>query len=477
MSYTIELNETFTSIRDIHSIFDYIADFSTIEQWDHTVINSTKTSAGKTGLGSNFDILLKFGFSSTLMKYSISEYEAPNRLVLTGQGNGYVAIDTVTLVQDGDLVTVNWKADIIFKGALSKLAPVMQSRVVASAKKTIVGLANALNDNFPAPTLKTKTKIVDKLLLSSVYTFTKWGYSKAKKSWHPDSADITGKHIVITGSTSGIGLSAAYDLAHRKAKLTLVARNPGKAELVKNQIIETTGNINIDIKIADMSLITDVRKLAKELLEENKGVDVLVNNAGNLFNPRQETNEGLEQSFALLLLAPYILTEALYPLLRQSQGRVINVSSGGMYTQRINPNDLESQTGQYSGSVAYAKAKRGLMICTEEWAKKWQDDGIIVNAMHPGWAETPSVINALPEFYKLTKNILRNPRQGGDTISWLAASTQAGKVSGEFFLDREPHMNYVLRSTMESNAERALFLNKLEDYAKRQFKRTKKSPA
>ena len=467
MSYTIELNETFISTRDIHSIFDYIADFSTIEQWDHSVISSTKTSAGQIRQGSCFDILLKFGLSNTLMKYSISEYDAPHRVVLTGQGNGYVAIDTVTLTQTQEGVSVNWQADIIFSGALAKLAPAMQARIVASAKKTINGLAQALEDNFPIPELQGKTKYIDKLLLPSIYTFTKSGYHRAKKRWHPDSADIAGKHIVITGATSGIGLAAAHDLAQRKAKLTLVARNPKKAEATRDDILARTGNTHISIKIADMSLMADVKKLAQQLLAENQGIDVLVNNAGNLFNPREETQEGLEQSFALLLLAPYILTETLHPLLKKSQGRVINVSSGGMYTQAITPQDLESKSGNYSGSVAYAKAKRGLMICTEEWAQQWEKDNITVNAMHPGWAETHSVINALPVFYKLTKNILRSPQQGADTISWLSASTQAGKISGAFFLDREPHMPYVLKSTIESDADRALLLNQLEQYARR----------
>lgn len=467
MSYSIQLNETFTSTRKIHSIFDYIADFSTIEQWDHTVVSSQKTSGGVIELGSNFDIFLKFGLSTTLMKYSITEYESPTRVVLTGQGNGYTAVDTVTLSQSKDFVSVRWQAEIIFEGALAKLAPTMQSRIVSSAKKTIYGLAQALEDDAPTPKLKITTKCVDKMLLSSIYTFTKWGYANAKKRWQPDSANITGKHIVITGATSGIGLAAAHDLAQRKANLTLVARSPEKAEAVKRDIIESTGNTNILIKIADMSLINDVRKLADQLLSDNKKIDVLVNNAGNLFNPRGETSEGIEQSFALLLLAPYVLTESLHPLLKASSGRVINVTSGGMYTQRISPNDLESKSGDYSGSVAYAKAKRGLMICTEEWSKQWACDGIIVNAMHPGWAETPSVVNALPEFYKLTKNILRTPQQGGDTISWLAASTQGGKVSGELFLDREPHMSYVLKSSIETSTERDLFLKNIKAYAQK----------
>jgi hypothetical protein len=131
--------------------------------------------------------------------------------------------------------------------------------------------------------------------------------------------------------------------------------------------------------------------------------------------------------------------------------RVVNVLSGGMYTQKIHVDDLQSKNGTYSGSVAYARAKRGLMILTEEWARRWAKDGIVVNAMHPGWADTPGVLEALPEFHRVTERVLRTPEEGADTIVWLAAATEAGKVSGEFWLDRR-HLKHVLPGTRETAA-------------------------
>ena len=135
----------------------------------------------------------------------------------------------------------------------------------------------------------------------------------------------------------------------------------------------------------------------------------------------------------MLLAGPYRLTEGLRPLLKQaaaSRGvaRVVNVLSGGMYTQKIDVEDLQSERGEYSGSVAYARAKRGLLIVTEEWARRWAKDGIVVNAMHPGWADTPSMVSALPEFHRVTEKVLRRPAEGADTIVWLATATEAGKV-------------------------------------------------
>jgi NAD(P)-dependent dehydrogenase (short-subunit alcohol dehydrogenase family) len=148
-------------------------------------------------------------------------------------------------------------------------------------------------------------------------------------------------------------------------------------------------------------------------------------------------------------------------------GRVVNVLSGGMYTQKIHVDDLQSKQGPYSGSVAYARAKRGLMILTEEWAHRWAKDGIVVNAMHPGWADTPGVVGALPEFHRVTERVLRTPQEGADTIVWLAAATEAAKVSGEFWLDRRPHSKHVLPGTRETPAERRELLKALAAYVQR----------
>ncbi|NNC54116.1 MAG: SDR family NAD(P)-dependent oxidoreductase, partial [Pseudomonadales bacterium] len=272
-------------------------------------------------------------------------------------------------------------------------------------------------------------------------------------------------HAVITGATSGVGLATAKALAETGAKITLVVRNPAKAEKVAQQLREQTGNPSIAIETADMSLMADVASLVDRFIARGEPIHILINNAGALFNPRQETAEGLEKSFALLLLGPYILTEGVQPLLAQAHNaRVVNVLSGGMYSQRIRVRDLQSTRGNYSGSVAYARAKRGLMILTEEWTKRWQQDGIAVNAMHPGWADTPGVETALPEFYKITRKFLRTPEQGADTAVWLAAATEAHDVSGEFWLDREQHPSHLSNKTVESADDRTQLLALLQDF-------------
>jgi NAD(P)-dependent dehydrogenase (short-subunit alcohol dehydrogenase family) len=117
---------------------------------------------------------------------------------------------------------------------------------------------------------------------------------------------------------------------------------------------------------------------------------------------------------------------------------VINVSSGGMYTQGLHLDDLQMETGPYRGSVAYARAKRAQVVLTERWARRWRDRGIVVHAMHPGWADTPGIAAGLPRFGALIGSRLRSPDEGADTIVWLAASPEAIRSTGRFWLDRRP---------------------------------------
>ena len=269
--------------------------------------------------------------------------------------------------------------------------------------------------------------------------------------------------MVLTGATAGLGLACAQQLAETGCRLTLVVRNEERGRMLIDSLIRDSGNPRIHLKIADLSLMADVDRLVQELSAQALPVDVLINNAGALFNPRQVTSEGLEQSFALLLLSPYRLTLGLHALLKKSgSARVINVVSGGLYSQKLNTRDLQNEYGDYSGSKAYARAKRALLITTEQWAQQWQNDGIVVNAMHPGWADTPGVQTSLPAFRALTRPILRTPQQGADTITWLAQATEAGAISGRFFLDREPRTTHLTESTRESEPDRLALAQALE---------------
>jgi dehydrogenase/reductase SDR family protein 12 len=463
--YTLKMQEIFQVDRTIEDCFQYTVDFSTISEWDHTVVQSAKTSKGAIQKGTQFDIVLKMGVKKTPMKYQITEFDFPKKAVLVGEAGSFKAIDTVQFKKITPTTTqVTWAAEITFFGISAKLIPKFESSIRKSGTKTIEGLKQALEDNFEVPSYSKNLKFADSLIFPGMFLFTKYGYQMAKDRWHPVSASVNGKHIVLTGATSGLGLAAAEALAHKGAHLTLVARSLDKANSIKKDLIELTGNTEIHVEIADMSLMADVVALANRLHNKGKKIDVLINNAGALFNERKLTGESLERSFALLLLGPYILTEQLIPLLA-SDGRVVNVSSGGMYSQKLRVDDLEFKKGKFNGSIAYARAKRGLMIATEQWAEEYKNTGLSFNAMHPGWADTPGVVDALPGFYKVTKGVLRTAAEGADTIVWMAVASEARKLNGQFLLDRTPHPAHLMSKTKSTEAECKKLTEVLHEYS------------
>jgi dehydrogenase/reductase SDR family member 12 len=189
-------------------------------------------------------------------------------------------------------------------------------------------------------------------------------------------------------------------------------------------------------------------------------VDVLVHNAGMLADDREETAQGHELTLATHVLGPLLLTCLLRPKLAAAGGaRVVWVSSGGMYTARLSAADAEWRERPFDGVAAYAQAKRMQVVLAEVLSRQLTSDRIAVNAMHPGWAETPAVRSSLPRFYAVTKRILRTPAEGADTVLWLAASDAARSETGKFWFDRADRRTHFLRRTRETPAERAAFLD------------------
>lgn len=295
---------------------------------------------------------------------------------------------------------------------------------------------------------------IDSILEASVVgSFTNLGYSVRSRGWEEDLPVMTGRAVVVTGATSGLGKAAAERLVSLGARVALVGRSTEKLSAVQEVLAGLPGETVA--YAGDLSEMQSVRLLAEQILAGEDEIHVLVNNAGALFNQRGESPEGIELTLATNLLSHFLLTNLLLPRLEQSApARIINVSSGGMYTQRVRVRDLQSTRGEYRGSIAYARAKRGQVVLTELWAERLADRGISVHAMHPGWADTPGVEKSLPLFRKITGPFLRTPEQGADTMVWLAASEEAGESTGLFWHDRKPRPTHRLKGTVEAHADR-----------------------
>jgi dehydrogenase/reductase SDR family protein 12 len=296
------------------------------------------------------------------------------------------------------------------------------------------------------------SRVVDPFIVSS---FDRTGFRIHSLTFRAEDLDVnlSGRRCLVTGANSGIGYETALALADLGAEVVLLCRSRERGEEAREQIRRQTGSSGVFLELVDMSDLGSVRALVDRLPEGP--VDVLVHNAGVLPDERAESADGLELTFATHVVGPFLLTRLLRDRLeKSSDGRVIWVSSGGMYTRRLNVQDPNWKRREYDGVLAYAETKRAQVVLSELWAEELRGSSVVVNAMHPGWADTPSVASSLPRFHRITRNILRTPAEGADTVVWLAACPRAREWTGRFFLDREARRTHLLPFTRESAADR-----------------------
>lgn len=300
--------------------------------------------------------------------------------------------------------------------------------------------------------------------------YTRNGYISASRHFNPTDLDIhvEGKSFMITGANSGIGKSAAVAIAQRGGTVHMVCRDSVRGEDARKEITETTGNQNVFLHQLDMSRPKDIAAFAKDFETSGKTLDVLINNAGCMVNVREETEDGIEKNFATNTLGTHILTTLLMPVLsKATKPRVVIVTSGGMLVQKLNLKDLQfKQMKPFDGTMAYAQNKRQQVVMTEQYATIYPT--VHFSCMHPGWADTPAVRQAMPDFYSKMKDRLRTAEEGADTMLWLAISDAAlKKPSGLFFQDREPVSTHLpLAWTKSTQQEHEQFMSTLDEIAK-----------
>jgi len=253
---------------------------------------------------------------------------------------------------------------------------------------------------------------------------------------------VSGKRVVITGATNGIGLAAAQQLAALGAELAIVARSPQRATDALTKIAAAAPRgTPPDVFIADLSEQGDVRRVAAEIASRYRRLDVLINNAGAIFARRQLSRDGVELTWAVNHLAPFALTTTLLDKLKASApARVITTASGAHYRARIPFDDLtaeRSYTGM--GFGRYGETKLANILFTAELARRLEGTGVTANCFHPGFVGTGFNHNNGPLMQVamwMGALFARKPETGAETLVWLADSPDVSGISGGYFVDK-----------------------------------------
>ncbi|HEX5228590.1 MAG TPA: SDR family oxidoreductase [Bryobacteraceae bacterium] len=252
---------------------------------------------------------------------------------------------------------------------------------------------------------------------------------------------MTGKVVVITGGTSGIGQVAAESLARMGARIVLIARSRTRGEATLARLREIGPAQSHTIHYADVSRLAELRRVGKEVAAAEPRIDVLINNAGAMFGHRQTTEDGPELTFATNHLSYFVLTHALSErLITSAPARIVNTSSHAHYRGTLDFDDLQSSR-DYRGFPVYCRSKLCNVLFTRALAKRLAGTGVITNSFHPGFVrtrfgdESGGFIGGMLRFWKI---FAISEEKGADTLIYLASSDDVAKSSGLYFYKRKP---------------------------------------
>ncbi len=251
---------------------------------------------------------------------------------------------------------------------------------------------------------------------------------------------VAGKRVLITGATRGIGLAAAIELARRGAQLTLVARSEARAADAVGQIQAAAGGATVEVLTADLASQASVRKLAVDAQARYPRIQVLINNAGAIYASRQLSPDGIELTWAVNHLAPFLLTTVLLPRLTASTpARIVTTSSDAHRGAQIPFDDLNAQrTWGGFGFPRYGQTKLANILFTVELARRLAGTGVTANCFHPGFVATGFNRNnglLMRVGMAISRPFARSASKGAQTLVWLVDSDTAGDTSGGYFFD------------------------------------------
>lgn len=252
---------------------------------------------------------------------------------------------------------------------------------------------------------------------------------------------MQGKVVVITGGTSGIGEVAAEKLAATGARIVLIARSPARAEATLGRLNKANPDAAHSAHYADLSSIADTRRVAAEVAAAEPRIDVLINNAGALFNRRQLSPDGLEMTFAVNHMAYFVLTEGLRErLVASAPARIVNTASAAHGGAKLDFDDLQSAKG-YAGFAVYGRSKLANILFTRELARRLAGTGVTANSLHPGFVATrfgESSGGVLQALFPIVRLFAITPEKGAETIIYLASAPEVATTTGLYFVDRRP---------------------------------------
>jgi NAD(P)-dependent dehydrogenase (short-subunit alcohol dehydrogenase family) len=286
---------------------------------------------------------------------------------------------------------------------------------------------------------------------------------------------VEGKRVVITGATAGIGLAAAEALAARGAQLTIIARSEARAAVAVRRIEAAGGNgVAVDALFADLASQSSVRRLGAQLLSRHPRIDVLVNNAGAVYPKRRLSDDGIELTWALNHLGPFLLTKLLLERITDSRpARIVTTASGAHNGAAIPFDDINAERSFGRGFHRYGQTKLANILFTVELARRLEGTGVTANCFHPGVVATgfnPYRGLAARAAMKLATPFMRSPAKGAETLVWLVDSPTVDNLSGGYFMDKQ-------LTTPSAEAQDAEAARRLWELSEAQVARSVEKPA